>query len=89
MKVILWFLSSKIKDILTENNINTIEELIANKDDISELKGGPKSLEKIKEKISENEQAKRIYQILNNISHSDIIDFLEGIGRVAMVICLG
>ena len=52
------FLSSKIKDILTENNINTIEDLIANKDDISELKGiGPKTLEKIKEKISENEQA--------------------------------
>ena len=52
------FLSSKIKDILSENNINTIEDLIANRDNISDLKGiGPKTLEKIKEKISENEQA--------------------------------
>ena len=52
------WLSDKVVSVLAENKIFSIEDLKNNEDYLSDLKGiGPKTIEKIKEKIVENEQA--------------------------------
>jgi hypothetical protein len=52
----LGFLSDKIRGLLAENNISSIADLKANEANIADLKGvGPKTVEKIKEHIAENE----------------------------------